>query len=113
MGTVATLMIRNKRNGKTRVVNEREWSLDLGRGKYSGWERVGHETHGTEDAPAAEIATAAEVAAEEDRKAAEEKAAQEAEADEARKREEDTARDDDETEGTDETGATGTEDDDA
>lgn len=49
MGTIATVLIKNKRNGKTRRINENEWAHDLGKGRYNGWERVGQERHGDAD----------------------------------------------------------------
>ena len=54
---VATLKIRNKRNGKILIVNETDWASDLGQAKYSGWVRDGAETHGEEE-PAAVVTTA-------------------------------------------------------
>lgn len=49
MGTIATVKIVNKRNGKTRIINESDWAHDLGKGKYDGWARAGSETHGDAD----------------------------------------------------------------
>lgn len=93
MGTIATVLIRNKRNGKQRRINEHEWAHDLGTGKYDGWERIGAERHGDKDQAAVVNSTAAEAAAKAQReadaraeaeqaaavKAAEEEAAREAE----------------------------------
>lgn len=61
MGTIATVLIRNKKNGKTRRINENEWAHDLGKGKYNGWERAGGERHGDAD-EAARISLDAEAA---------------------------------------------------
>jgi hypothetical protein len=81
---LATVKIRNKHNGKVRIVNEHEWSRDLGLGKYSGWERMGGETIAVEDTDVVEAAAKkalAEKRAEEEAAAkkalAEEEAAQE------------------------------------
>lgn len=101
MGTIATVVIRNKRNGKQRRINEHEWAHDLGKGKYDGWERVGGERHGDADEAAkisiddeaakakaqqeaddaAAEAAAAELKASEDERIAKELAAEGTEAD--------------------------------
>jgi len=62
MSRLATVTIRNKRNGKTRIINEQDWSHDLGKGRYDGWERVGRETHGDEAAPQINVEAEAEAA---------------------------------------------------
>jgi hypothetical protein len=81
MAILATLKIRNKRNGKTRIVNEEDWANDLGTSKYAGWERVGSETHAADnEADVVEEAAKKALAdkrAEEDAKDAEEAAADE------------------------------------
>ena len=43
---IPTVKIRNKSTGEVRKINEIDWSTDLGLKKYSGWERLGGETHG-------------------------------------------------------------------
>jgi hypothetical protein len=49
MAILATLKIRNKRNGKTRIINEEDWANDLGVSRFAGWERVGSETHAADN----------------------------------------------------------------
>lgn len=83
MGRIATVKIRNKHNGKIRTVNQDEWALDLGKGRYNGWERLGGERMGDGDT-AIDVDTEAEKAkaakAAKDAKDAEEAAAKEREA---------------------------------
>jgi hypothetical protein len=82
MVRVATVEIRNKRNGKRRTINEHEWAGDLGTAKYSGWERMGHEKHGDEDAAVVTITETSEVESAKQREARDDKEANVAPSDE-------------------------------
>lgn len=62
MGALPTIKIRNKRNGKTRIINEAEWAHDLGKGKYDGWERAGGERRAAPDEDVVEAAAQRELA---------------------------------------------------
>jgi len=56
MSKLPTIKIRNKRNGKIRIINEADWAYDLGKGKYNGWERAGGETHAGDNDDIVEVA---------------------------------------------------------
>lgn len=44
-----TVKIRHRSTGKTMVINQSDWSGDLGVSVYAGWERVGAEKHNGSD----------------------------------------------------------------
>lgn len=42
---IPTVRIRNPKTGKVMTVNQYEWAMDLGRGRFRGWTLDGGATH--------------------------------------------------------------------
>jgi len=76
MGDLATVRIRNKRNGKIRIINQSEWAHDLGKGKYDGWTLDGGERRADSQEDVVEAAVAAEMARQREVEAAKQREAE-------------------------------------